>query len=180
MAIIAALVLGLLLAVSVILIPSLAGPEPAPPAQTTTPTADNRPVPLVPVSAPAAGGPECTALLTALPADLTSGSGTLPRRAIADPAPLGALAWGPGRDPVVLRCGMERPAELTPISELLDVSGVRWLEIKGDDAKSTWYTVDRSIYVALTIPDGSGSGPIQDVSAVIRTVLPPAKIDTGN
>jgi Protein of unknown function (DUF3515) len=37
----------------------------------------------------------------------------------------------------------------------------------GDAGRSTWYTVDRPVYVALTLPSGSGPTPIQQLSEVI-------------
>ena len=73
--------------------------------------------------------------------------------------------------PVVLRCGLPRPAELTPTSELLEVNGVRWLTLT-DGALVTSIAVDRPVYVALTAPAGVGSGPLQAVSDAVRTTLP--------
>jgi hypothetical protein len=35
------------------------------------------------------------------------------------------------------------------------------------DNRSTWYTVDRPVYVALTLPPGSGPTPIQQLSELI-------------
>lgn len=129
------------------------------------------PVPLVPVAAPRAGSAQCAALDKALPATLANGNTPLHRRPLATPAPQGATAWGAGDSPVVLRCGIERPPELTATSELLAVSGVRWFQVAGDGA-ATWYAVDRAAVVALTLPDGLNTGPIQDVSAAISTTMP--------
>ena len=138
-------------------------------------TADERgPLPLPPVPAPQAGSSECARLLAALPSELTSGAGTLPRRQLATPAPPASAAWG--APPVVLRCGLARPAELTQTSQLIEVSGVQWLELPGAGA-STWVAVDRPVYVALTLPEGSGSGPLQDVSATVRATLPAREVD---
>ncbi|HEY3610050.1 MAG TPA: DUF3515 domain-containing protein, partial [Pseudonocardiaceae bacterium] len=91
-----------------------AGPTagPRPPAVTG-------PVPLVPVAAPQAGSAQCAALNAALPATLANGNTPLHRRPLVAPAPQGAAAWGAGDTPVVLRCGIERPPELTSTSELL-------------------------------------------------------------
>jgi hypothetical protein len=125
---------------------------------------------LVPVSAPLAGSAACAALVHALPATLSNGTKPLRRRPLAAPAPQAAAAWGAG-DPVVLRCGIERPPELTPTSELLGVSGVQWFQVSADGA-TTWYAVDRSAVVALTLTDGANTGPIQDVSAAISAAMP--------
>ncbi|GDY32595.1 hypothetical protein GTS_42280 [Gandjariella thermophila] len=154
------------------------GQQPAgPPAGTGTERTGPLPVP--PVAAPAAPSPQCGALVEALPAELASGQARLPRRALAQPAPPGVLAWGDAQhDPVVLRCGIERPAELTPTAELLEVSGVKWLRIPGVGA-ATWVAVDRPVYVALTVPDGSGTGPLQDVTTAVRAALPAVPVNTG-
>ncbi|HEX9335007.1 MAG TPA: DUF3515 domain-containing protein [Pseudonocardiaceae bacterium] len=137
---------------------------------TATPPAGTGPVLLVPVSAPLAGSSACAALARTLPAALSNGGKSLRRRPLAAPAPVAAAAWGAG-DPVVLRCGIERPPELTATSELLEVSGVRWFEVTGDGA-ATWYAVDRPAVVALTLPDGLNTGPIQDVSTAINAAMP--------
>lgn len=136
---------------------------------------DTRPFAVATVDAPQADSASCTRLLAALQGDLPAGTGTLPRRAIADPAPAGVRAWAADPTPVVLRCGLPRPAELTPTSALLEVNGVRWLPL--DDGLPqpqvvTSVAVDRPVYVALTVPTGVGSGPLQAVSDVVRTALP--------
>jgi hypothetical protein len=129
-------------------------------------------VALVPVEAPDAGSPNCATLLAKLPASLTSAGKVLRRAPIAEPAPPAVAAWSTGfGDPVVLRCGLSRPPELVPTSSLTEVSGVRWLPISGDGL-ATWYTTDRAVYVALTIPDATGTGAVQGVSEMIASVLP--------
>ena len=131
---------------------------------------------LPPVAAPAASSAPCGLLVAALPAEVTSGQTKLPRRDLTVPAPPGVVAWGDAEhDPVVLRCGLDRPVELTPTAELLEVSGVKWLRIPGTDT-DTWVVVDRPVYIALTVPAGSGSGPLQDASAAVRSALPPAPL----
>ncbi|MFB9908024.1 DUF3515 domain-containing protein [Allokutzneria oryzae] len=131
------------------------------------------PLPLPPVSAPGSASPECRAVLDGLPAELTSNSEKLARRQIAEPAPAATVAWGsPKVDPVVLRCGLDRPNELTRTSPLLIVGGVTWLEI-AEPGVSTWVAVDRPVYVVLTIPQDAGTGPLQEVSATVARALPP-------
>ncbi|MDQ3887631.1 MAG: DUF3515 domain-containing protein [Actinomycetota bacterium] len=141
----------------------------------------SEPLPLATVPAPEGGSPECTALVAALPEDIDTGengAGThqLDRRSIADPAPAGTAAWG--EPPVVLRCGLDRPAELTVGSRLLAVSGVQFLEIPGPGATS-WVVVDRPVYIALTVPEGSGSAAVQQVAGAVRRTLPRTEIDLG-
>jgi hypothetical protein len=130
------------------------------------------PVVLVDVDAPDARSASCTGLMKALPDTLPDSGKTLHRLPIAEPAPPSATAWGGDRgEPVVLRCGLPRPAELTPTAALREISGVRWLPLEGDGA-TTWVVVDRPVYVVLTVPAGSGTGPLQEVSATTGEALP--------
>jgi hypothetical protein len=139
---------------------------------TSTPdAAATGPVLLVPVDSPQAGSAECASLLKKLPQSLLDAGATLNRRALAKPAPPASAAWGAGDDPVVLRCGVEQPPEFKATSELLVYGGVQWLQISGDDA-ATWYTVDRAATVALTVPGGSGTGPIQLISTAVKDAMP--------
>lgn len=152
------------------------GSSPAP--ATSNALGRTGPLALVPVPAPAQNSPQCATLLASLPATLVSGRQTLTRRELREPAPPAAMAWGnPQSDPIVLRCGLERPAELTQTSQLLDVSGVRWLQLPGGDS-NTWLVVDRSVYIALTEPADAGTGPLQDVSTTVRATLPALPVDT--
>ena len=143
-------------------------------ATTVAATPETGPLAVVPVEAPDAGGSECSALLAALPAELPAGSGTLPTRPLADPAPPGTRAWAAAPRPAVLRCGLTRPAELTPTSALLEVNGVRWLRLDDgvpDPVIVTYVAVDRPVYVVLTAPTDAGSGPLQAVADVVRQTL---------
>ena len=132
------------------------------------------PLAVVPVDAPDSGGPECAALLAALPSELPAGGGTLAARPLADPAPPGTRAWAAAPRPVVLRCGLTRPVELTPTSALLEVNGVRWLRLDDgvpDPVIVSYVAVDRPVYVVLTAPTGAGTGPLQAVADVVRQSL---------
>lgn len=175
---IAALALGVTLVVGIGIAGIITGgagtaAAPAPPASVLA----TGPVPLVPVDAPKASSPQCAALLRALPASLSNARTPLKRRQLAAPAPPASAAWGgtTTQDPVVLRCGIERPPELTQSSELLEVSGVKWLQVTGDDA-ATWYAVDRAVPIALTLPGGVNTGPIQDISTAISATLTPVPV----
>ena len=143
------------------------------------PPADTRPLLLAPIDAPGASGPECTGLLAALPGELPGADGALTGRPLADPAPPGTRAWAAAPRPVVLRCGLPRPAELTPSSALLEINGVQWLRLDDglpDPVVVTYVAVDRPVYVALTAPVAAGSGPAQAVSDVIRATVPAAPV----
>jgi hypothetical protein len=135
------------------------------------PSPDTGPLAVATVDAPAAASPSCATLLAGLDGDLPAGTATLPHRPLAEPAPAGVRAWAADPVPVVLRCGLPRPAELTPTSALLEVNGVRWLTLT-DGALVTSIAVDRPVYVAFTAPVGVGSGPLQVVSDAVRTTLP--------
>jgi hypothetical protein len=139
------------------------------------PPPDTGPLAVAPIDAPGASGPECTALLTALPAELDGPDGPMPPRPIAEPQVPGVRAWAAAPRPVVLRCGLPRPAELTPTSALLEVNGVRWLQLDDglpDPVQVSYIAVDRPVYVALTTPVDAGSAPLQHLSDVVRETLP--------
>jgi predicted lipid-binding transport protein (Tim44 family) len=135
-----------------------------------------QPVPIVAVPAPKADGPDCRSVTAALPEQL----GDYRRVPAAEPAPAGAAAWQAGADtePVVLRCGVERPEEFVVGTPMQVVDAVQWFEVAGD-GRSTWFAVDRPVYIALTLPAGSGPTPIQEISELVGRVLPARPIDPG-
>jgi Protein of unknown function (DUF3515) len=135
-----------------------------------------QPVALPAVAAPQSGSPACKAVAAALPQRL----GRYQRVAAAQPAPEGAAAWRDGTDgePVVLRCGLDRPAEFVVGSPIQGVDRVQWFQVSSrTEGRSTWYTVDRPVYLALTLPSGSGPTPIQELSEVIDRTVGAAPID---
>jgi hypothetical protein len=136
----------------------------------------NEPVRIAPVPAPEADSPECEALLAALPDQL----GDYRRAELADPAPAGTAAWQARGDaePVILRCGLDRPAEFVVGAPLQVVDAVQWFEVT-DAGRSTWFAVDRPVYIALTLPSGSGPTPIQQISAAVAKSLPATPIAPG-
>ncbi|MFQ6395072.1 DUF3515 family protein [Nocardia sp. KC 131] len=139
---------------------------------------EREPLVLGPVPAPAADGTACTALLPELPVEL----GDYTKSQLVEPAPPATRAWqrSDGGDPIVLRCGLDRPLEFNRASALQIVNGVQWFEARDPASKaSTWFAVDRETYIAMTIPDGSGPTPLQGVSDTITAKLPPRAIDPG-
>jgi hypothetical protein len=124
------------------------------------------------VPAPKGDSAECRALLDALPEQL----GDYRRAPAAEPAPPGAAAWTADGEPVILRCGLDRPAEFVVGSPIQVVDAVQWFEL-ADQGRSTWFAVDRPVYAALTLPQGSGPTPIQEISDVIAKSLPAKPID---
>ncbi|WP_225729734.1 MULTISPECIES: DUF3515 domain-containing protein [unclassified Nocardia] len=140
---------------------------------------EREPLALGPVAAPTADGPACAALLPALPADL----GDFTKSTLVEPSPPATRAWQrkDGGDPIVLRCGLERPLEFNRASATQFVNGVQWFEVRDQTAKaSTWFVVDRGpSYIALTLPDGTGPTPMQEVSDTVAAQLPKRDIDPG-
>jgi Protein of unknown function (DUF3515) len=126
------------------------------------------------VPAPKADSAECRTLADALPQQI----GNYMRAPAAEPAPAGAAAWQatPDGDAAILRCGLDRPAEFVVGSPIQVVNAVQWFEV-ADQGRSTWFAVDRPVYVALTLPQGSGPTPIQEISDAIAKSLPAKPID---
>ena len=144
-----------------------------------------QPIVLPAAPAPQATNAACRALTDALPQRLAD----YQRAPLAQPAPQGAAAWraGSAGEPVVLRCGLERPADFVVGSPIQIVDRVQWFEVasgqrsagppSADAHRSTWDTVDRPVYVALTLPSGSGPTPIQQLSEVIDHSMAAVPID---
>ncbi|TXG90799.1 DUF3515 domain-containing protein [Rhodococcus rhodnii] len=145
-------------------------------------SADPEPVSLGPVPAPESGSPQCASLLDALPEAV----GDFERASLVEPAPEATAAWrvvtfdDEPNEPIVLRCGVDRPLEFDQASALQIVDDVQWFEVSGESIgleSSSWFAVDRGIYVGVTIPNGSGPTPLQVFSEVMADTLPPAPID---
>jgi hypothetical protein len=94
------------------------------------------------VPTPAAAAP-CARLVKALPATIES----LARRTTRPPSPY-TRAWG--NPPVVLRCGVRRPAGIAG-AQIVIVNGVRWFK-QGVPGGITWTALRPAADVALTIP----------------------------
>lgn len=146
----AALALPLVAVVAIIVGARLAGSSASGPAgPLAVPGADQ----------PGAAAASCKDLMSALPDTL----GGAQRRTLVMPVD-GVAAWG---DPaVILRCGVPTPAELTCSASLQGVDTVDWLQLQGT-GETTYLAADRPVRVALTMPDGSGTAAIQEISRVI-------------
>ncbi|KDE98075.1 membrane protein [Mycolicibacterium aromaticivorans JS19b1 = JCM 16368] len=135
-----------------------------------------QPVVIAAAPAPQADSPSCRGLMGALPENL----GEFHRVAAADPVPTGAAAWRGEADnyPVILRCGIDRPAEFMVGSPIQVVNAVQWFQLDDPQTdRSTWVAVDRPVYLALTLPKESGPTPIQALSDLIARTLPAVPID---
>lgn len=137
------------------------------------------PVVIAAVPAPRADSPQCRALVAALPDQI----GDLRRAATAEPTPPATAAWRGegGGEPVILRCGLDRPAEFVVGAPIQVVDRVQWFRLGDSDARrSTWLCVDRPVYLALTLPEGSGPTPIQDMSRLVEQTMPAVPIRPGD
>ena len=105
----------------------------------------------------------CSRLVPALPSHLDAAT----RRVTRPTDPL-TVAWG--EPPLVLRCGVERPAGLSPTSEILEVEGVEWFLVESD-AGFTFTTVGRTASVELLVPASvdwsAATAPLVDLAAAI-------------
>jgi len=119
-------------------------------------------IPVVPQ--PGAMSAGCAALDGALP-DTIDGHA---RRTMVVAEP-GVAAWG--EPPVVLRCGITDPEELTCAAALTVLNGVSWL-VLGESGSTTYIAVDRSVRVAVTLDDSTGIGAVQALANVIDGHLP--------
>ncbi len=140
---------------------------------------EQTPIVIAAAPAPRAESPECRALTAALPDRL----GKYSRAPLMEPAPAGTAGWQSedSGESVILRCGLDRPLEFALGTPVQMVDAVQWFRVadEADTGRSTWFAVDRPVYIALTLPAGSGPSPIQAISAVISTVLPPTAVDPG-
>jgi hypothetical protein len=138
----------------------------------------SRPLVIPSVPAPQAASPQCQAVMAALPQRL----GDYQRATPAAPAPAATGAWqsGSGGEPIVLRCGLDRPGDFVVGAPIQVVDSVQWFRAAGDSGDlSTWFTVDRPVYIALTLPQGSGPTPIQQMSDVISATVRAVPIEPG-
>lgn len=132
-------------------------------------------IPAVP--APQADAPDCATLMGALP----QGLGTYQRATPAAPVPPATAAWrSRDTEPVVLRCGIGRPADFVVGAPIQIVNTVQWFRVaEQDTGRSTWFAVDRPVYVALTLPQGTGATPIQEISDIVAAKLTAVPIRPG-
>jgi len=134
------------------------------------------PVAIAAVPAPAAEAPQCQALLAALPDSL----GDRRRAETAQPTPAGTAAWRGDGEPVILRCGLDRPAEFVVGAPIQMVDDVSWFRLDdADTRRSTWVSVDRPVYIALTLPADSGPAPIQAMSETIARTMGAVPVRPG-
>ena len=176
-AIIAAAVVVPVVVATVVLTNVLGGDEPDDgPAQVDASTSPQRTdLPVLPLEVPPVT-PEadaaCPALMEGLPLELTGE----PSRRVQSDSPF-AYAWGD--PPVVLICGVDRPAGFVATSGLIQIDAVQWYVDDSDPDTTVWTAVDRPVYVELQVPATIDSGPATVLSTTIAEVLPYQEPDPG-
>ena len=88
-----------------------------------------------------------------------------------------AYAWGD--PPVVLRCGVERPPTFVRDSPLFELNGVTWYADDSDPEQTVFTTVDRPVYVEVTVPSSIDSEPVITLSGLVTATLPPQEPQPG-
>ena len=107
----------------------------------------------------------CPALMGGLPLELAG----QPSRRVQSDTPY-VYAWG--EPPVVLTCGVERPAGWTVTASVIQINGVQWHVDTGDPDTTVWTAVDRAVYVEVRLPAGVDSAPVTALTVPVAEALP--------
>lgn len=113
----------------------------------------------------------CRALADRLPARVSD-----EERRETDPASRYTAAWGD--PPITVRCGVRKPAQLTPTAMLFTVDDVDWLPLPQDsDAPTRFYAVERRAYVEVVVPaeHAPASDALVDLGKAIAASIPKKK-----
>jgi hypothetical protein len=121
------------------------------------------PVDVPPVTPEAEAG--CPAVMELLPLEL---AGEQSRPVQSDS--LFAYAWGD--PPIVLVCGVDRPAGFVAGAGLIQIEGVQWYVDTEDPETTVWTAVDRQVYVQISLPSSVDSAPVTELTAEIAQALP--------
>jgi hypothetical protein len=125
-------------------------------------------LPVLPVEVPPAtpeADASCPALMGRLPLELAGE----PSRRVQSDTPY-AYAWGD--PPVVLICGVDRPAGYVVGVSAIQINGVQWYVDTDDPATTVWTTVDRPVYVQISLPASVDSAPVTELTTEIAAALP--------
>jgi hypothetical protein len=125
-------------------------------------------LPVLPVEVPPVtpeADASCPALMSSLPLELTGE----PSRRVQSDSPF-AYAWG---DPaIVLVCGVDRPAGYTVGVSAIQINGVQWYVDTDDPDTTVWTTVDRPVYVQISLPASVDSAPVTALTTQIAQAFP--------
>ncbi|WP_232796855.1 DUF3515 domain-containing protein [Blastococcus atacamensis] len=125
-------------------------------------------LPVLPLEVPPvtpAAEEHCPAVMGTLPLEL---AGEVSRRVQSD-SPY-VYAWG--EPPVVLTCGVERPAGWTVSAAAIQINGVQWYVDTADPDSTVWTAVDRPVYVEVRLPSGVDSAPVTALTVPLAEALP--------
>ena len=140
-----------------------------PPAEVAGSSAPQRAeLPVLPVQVPPvtpAAQAACPALMKALPLDLM----TEQSRRVDSDSPF-AYAWGD--PPIVLVCGVDRPAGWVVGESALQINGVQFYVDTDNPDATVWTAVDRSVYVEIRVPASIDSAPVTALTTLIAKALP--------
>jgi len=120
---------------------------------------------------PPVGGDACGDFMADLPDTLMD----QPSRTTDPPSDLTA-AWG---DPAItVRCGVPRPASLTPTAQLVSIDGVDWFP-EQIDGGYRFTTFGRTAGVEVTVPDDYApeSDPVTLLSPTVKRTIAVAPPD---
>ncbi|UOY01491.1 DUF3515 domain-containing protein [Blastococcus sp. PRF04-17] len=81
-----------------------------------------------------------------------------------------AYAWGD--PPIVLVCGVDRPAGFVAGVGLIQIEGVQWYVDTSDPDTTVWTAVDRAVYLEMSLPASVDSAPVTQLAAEIAEALP--------
>jgi hypothetical protein len=125
-------------------------------------------LPVLPLDVPAVT-PEaeasCPTLMGTLPLELAGE----PSRRVQSDSPY-AYAWGD--PPIALICGVDRPAGFVAGISAIQINGVQWYVDTSDPDTTVWTTVDRPVYVEITLPADVDSAPVTALTPQIAAALP--------
>ncbi len=103
---------------------------------------------------------------------------------VRDVEPSNALGAAWGDPPIVLRCGVDKPAALHADSVCFVVNDVGWFAsqdgqaVSGDEpveGDMTWTTIGRAAYVEVVVPedgDREPVAPLPDLADAVRKAIP--------
>lgn len=130
----------------------------------TGPAPEQRTAPLAGLAEAGDTG-RCDDLLAAAPETIADGYTRV------DAASSHTVAWSaPGRDAIVLRCGVTEPENYGPGARLDQVNGIPWFEdvkLANGTTASTWYAMGRDVQVAASLPQAESNEAITNLTNLI-------------
>jgi hypothetical protein len=79
----------------------------------------------------------------------------------------------------VLVCGVDRPAGYVAGVSAIQINGVQWYVDTDDPDTTVWTTVDRPVYVQVSLPASVDSAPVTALTTQIAQALPYREPEPG-